>query len=192
MEVITSFFKRSACSLRSFSIFVVEPVNFEGYISLLQLIPSLKTLTITSDNLYAGESYPGNILQLVAKVVSSQSKRGLLPNLEVLKYTGELHLGPGYYAGLDPLPPADNAVHGPLRSLKLDLYPATRIPKKIISYLLSLEERGVTVNVLSSSENILQSSIDYYRGKEESLRRDWVDNLESNLMQDLQPRYSDK
>jgi hypothetical protein len=111
-----------------------------------------------SDNLYARESYPGNILQLVAKVLSSQSTN-LLPNLEVLIYTGELRLGPGYYADLYPLPPADNAVHGPLRLLKLDLYPATRIPKKIISYFLSLVERGVNVNVLSRSQDITQSSI---------------------------------
>jgi hypothetical protein len=50
VEVVTSFFERSSCPLRSFS--------FEGYIttSLLQLLPSLKTLTI--NDLYTTEAYP--------------------------------------------------------------------------------------------------------------------------------------
>jgi hypothetical protein len=49
-----------------------------------------------------------------------------------------------------------SAVHGPLHVLKLDRYPATRIPRNRISYVSSLVEQGVTVNVLSESEDILQ------------------------------------
>jgi hypothetical protein len=79
------------------------------------------------------------------------------------------------------LPPADNAVHGPLHLFKLDLHPVTRIPKNMISYLSSLVERGVTVDVLSKSEDILQSSIDYFRRREDYLCRDWADDLESSL-----------
>jgi hypothetical protein len=69
-----------------------------------------------------------------------------------------------------------SALHG-LHILKLDCYPTTRIrsPKKNISYVSSLVEQGVTVNVLFESEleDILQSSthtqwpeiwaIQYYR-----------------------------
>ena len=92
-----------------------------------------------------------------------------------------LHLRPGNFDDLYPLPPTDNAVHGPLHLVKLDLYPITLIPKNMISYLSSLVERGVTVNVLSLSEDILQSSIEYYRLREESLCRDWADNFDSSL-----------
>ena len=190
MEVIASFLKRSACSLHSFSMIFIVSAYFEGFMSLLQLMPSLKTLSITSADLFnaPGEYDPRNILQLVAKVLSSQSttlQQRLLPNLEVLEYSGKLRLRPGNYANLYPLPPVDNAVRGPFRLLELDLYGATRIPKNIISYFLSLAERGVIVNVLCKSEDILQSSIDYYRDREEFLSRDWVDDLDLSLMQEL-------
>ena len=126
-----------------------------------------------------------NILQLVAKVLSSQSaslQEELLPNLKILEYTGILRLPAGNLDALaNNLPPADNAVHGPLHLFRLDIYPMTRIPKKLMSYFSSLEERGVTVDVLSNSEDILQSSIDYYNRREESLCRDWADNLDSSL-----------
>jgi F-box-like len=172
MNIIASFFERSACSLRSFSMIFEVSAYLEGFMSLLPLIPSLKTLSITSN--FASENDPPsrNILQLVAKVLSSQSKtlrcrRGFLPNLEVLKYTGPQCLRLGSYADLYPLPPADNAIRGPLHLLQFNFHPATHyIPQNIIPYFLSLVERGVTVNVLSGSEDILQSSIDYYRDKE--------------------------
>ena len=128
-----------------------------------------------------------NILQLVAKVLFSQStfpQQGFLPNLKILEYTGvgeKLHLPTGNLDALYPLPPTDNSVRGPLHLFKLDLRPVTRIPKNMISYLSRIVERGVTVNVLSKSEDILQSSIDYYRSREESLCRDWADNLDSTL-----------
>ena len=158
--------------------------------NLLPLIPSLKTLSITAYTHRASEDDSRNIVQLVAKVVSSQCttiQRRLLPNLEALEYTGQLRLCPGNYAELFPLPPTDNAVHGPLRLLKLDLSPIARIPENIISYFLSLTERGITVNVLSRSKDILRSSIDYYRCKEDFLHWDWVDTLDSSLslMEDL-------
>ena len=170
MGNITSLFERSACSLRSFSVTFNVSNHFEEFMSLLPLIPSLKTLSITAYTHRASEDDSRNIVQLVAKVVSSQCttiQRRLLPNLEVLEYTGRIR--PGNYAELFPLPPTDNTVHGPLRLLKLDLSPIARIPENIISYLLSLTERGDTVNVLSGSKDILQSSVDYYRDKEESL-----------------------
>ena len=190
MEVIISFFRRSACSLRS--LFMTFTINFspyfERFMSLLQSMPSLNTLSMATEKI-AFDYHPRNILQLVAKVLSSQStslQQGFLPNLKILEYTGLLHLHPGNYGDLYPLPPADNAVvHGPLHLLKLDLYPATRIPENLISYLSSLVERGVTVNVFSESEDILQSSIDYYRRRKDSLFRDWIDNLDSSLFPDF-------
>ena len=189
IEVITSFLRRSACSLRSFSmIFSIFPQYFEGFMNILQSMPSLTTLSllsITTLEITTPEEYdPRNILQLVAKVLSSQStslQQGFLPNLKILEYTGKLYLHSGNYDDLFPLPPADNAVHGPLHLLKLDLHPANRIPENLITYISSLAERGVTVNVLSDTEDILQSSIDYYRCREDSSCRDWTDKFESSL-----------
>ena len=182
MQVITSFLRRSACSLRSFSMaFIIFPRHFE---SCMIFFRSINILSITSLN-YSLENHDGwNILQLVAKVLSSQStslQQEFLPNLKILEYTGKLRVPAGNLDAPYTLPPADNAVRGPLHLLKLDLHPITRIPKRMMSYLSSLEERGVTVNVLSDSEDILQSSIDYYRRREEYLCRDWADNLDSNL-----------
>jgi hypothetical protein len=51
-----------------------------------------------------------------------------------------------------------SAVHGSLRVLKLDRYPATPIPVNRVSYVSSLVEQGTVVNVLSKSDNIVQSS----------------------------------
>ena len=152
-------------------------------------MPSLTTLSIqsiTSSKIYRLHEYhPRNITQLVVAVLSSQSaslQQGFLPNLRVLEYTGELHLHSGNYNDLYLLPPpADNGTHGPFHLLKLNLHPATRIPENIISYISSLAERGVTVNVFSRSKDILQSSIDYYRSKKESLCRDWSDDLDLTL-----------
>ena len=188
-EVITSFLRRSACSLRSFSlIFSIFPQYFEGFASLLQSIPSLHSLSLllitTLDNT-AVDYNPRNVLKLLAQVLSSQSttshQQAFLPNLKTLEYTGKLYLRPGNYEELYSLPLADNAVHVPFHLLNLDLHPATRIPKNMISYLSSLMERGITVNVLSNSKDILQSSIDYYRCKRDSLRQDWTDNFDSSL-----------
>ena len=183
MEVITSFLRRSACSLRSFSV-IFPPFDLEGLMSLLQSMPSLNSLSIRSTRITKDHDQR-NVLQLVAKVLSSQStslQQGFLPNLKVLEYTGELHLRPGNYFDLYSLPPADNAVHGPLHLLKLDLHPITRIPENMISYLSSLVERGITVNVSSHSEDILQSSIDYYRFRKDSLSWDWADNMDPSLI----------
>ena len=201
MEDITSFLKRSACSLRSFSIFFsnhLDPPYIERFMNLLQSMPSLNTLSVisvtTTDDFEAiitPEAYdsdPRNMLQLVAKVLSSQStslQHGFLPNLKTLEYTGKLHLPPGNYCDLYSLPPADNAVHGPFHLLKLDLHPATLIPINMISYISSLGERGVTVKVLSDSVDILQSSIDYYRCRKEFQCRDWIDNFDSSLFSSL-------
>jgi hypothetical protein len=182
VKVITSFLRRSACSLRSFS--VILPPYFEDFMNLLQSMPSLSILLITTTNYYRyfpPEYYePRNLLQLVAKVLYSQStslQQGFLPNLKILEYTGLLYLRPGNYEDLYSLPPADNAVH-PLHLLKLDLHPVTRLPKNMISYLSSLVERGVTVDVSSDSEDILQSSINYYWCRKDSLCRDWTDNFD--------------
>ena len=192
MEIVTSFLRRSACSLRSFTVMVsIFPPYFEGLMSLLESLPSLDSLSLVSitttlgnTNLNPSEYDPRNILQLVARVLSSQStslQQGFLPNLKILKYTGELYLRPGNYDDLYPLPPADNAVHGPLHLLKLNLYPTYRVPQNLISYISNLMERGVTVNVVSRSEDILQSSINYYRLRKDSSDRDWTDNLDSSL-----------
>ena len=189
-EVLTSFLRRSACSLRSLSmIFSVYPPYFEAFMNLLQSMPSLTTLSIPSITTVTGatdpeECHPRNILQLVAKVLSSQStslQQGFLPNLKILEYTGKLHLHSGNYDDLYPLPPADNAVHGPLHLFKLDLRSTNRIPENMISYVSGLVERGVTVNVLSDSGDILQSSIDYYMCRKDPLYRDWTNNLDSSL-----------
>ena len=189
IEVITSFLERSTCSLRSYSmIFSVFPQYFDGFMNILQSMPSLtklSLLSITTLEIPSPEEYhPRNIFQLVSKVLFSQStslKQGFLPNLKILEYTGKLYLHSGNYDELYPLPPADNAVYGPLHLLKFDLHSANRVPENMISYISSLARRGVTVNVLSDSEDILQSSIDYYRSKEDSLSQDWTDNLDSSL-----------
>jgi hypothetical protein len=174
MEVITSFLRRSACSLRHLSmIFSVFPPYFEGFMRLLQSIPSLNKLSITSiactihySDAYLEDYDPRNLLQLVAKVFSSQStslQQGFLPNLKILAYTGNLR--PGNYDDPYSLPPADNALHGPLHLLKLDLRPAAaHMPKYMISYLSSLVERGVTVNIVYKSNG-----------------QDWTDNFDSSL-----------
>ena len=190
MEVITSFFRRSACPLRSFSMaFRSFSPHFERFMNSFQSMNTLSIISIMETASYskntAPEDYdPRNILQLVAKVLSSQStslQQGFLPNLKILEYTGMLRVPSGNLDALYALPPADNAVRGPLHLFKLNLHPITRIPKKMMSYFSSLEERGVTVNVLSKSKDILQSSIDYYRRREVSLYRDWADNLDSSL-----------
>ena len=184
IEVITSFLGRSACSLHSFSMaFRGFPPHFETFKIFFR---SINTLSITSFFDYTLENHDlWDIFQLIAKVLSTQSispQHGFLPNLKILGYTGKLRLpARGLDALVYTLPPADNAVRGPLHLFKLDLHSITRIPKKMMSYFSGLEERGVTVNVMSNSEDILQSSIDYYRRKEEFLRRDWADNLDSSL-----------
>ena len=156
--------------------------------NLLQSMPSLTTISITSVTAFGNtdpdECHPRNILQLVAKVLSSQStflQEGFLPNLKILEYTGKLNLHSGNYDDLYPLPPADNAGHVPLHLFKLDLRSTNRIPENMISYVSSLVERGVTVNVLSDSGDILQSSIDYYRCRKDPLYPDLTNNLDSSL-----------
>ena len=189
-ENITSFLRRSTCSLRSLSMTFQE--YSERYMNLLQSIPSLNTLSIRSLGIGAlaitspDDHDSRNIFQLAAKVLFSQStshRQGFLPNLKILEYTGELcYLQSGNYEDLYPLPPVDNAVHGPLQLLKLDLHSSrTRVPKKLISYISSLRERGVTVNVSSYSEDILQCSIDYYKCREDFLCRDWIEHFDSTL-----------
>ena len=190
LDVTTSFLKRSACSLRSFSmIFSISPPYFERFMSLLQSMPSLNTLSISTTK-YFKKSIPAdndlrNILQLVAKILSSQStsRQDFLPNLKILEYTGMLSLRPEIENDLYSLPPTDNAVHhdGPFHLLKLDLHRATHIPQNMILHLLKLMDRGITVNVVSDSKDILQSSIEYYRYREDFLYRDWSDNLDSSL-----------
>jgi len=157
-------------------------------------MPSLNTLSIISitNNKYppffsaTSEEYnPRNILQLVAKVLSSQSTslpQGFLPNLKILEYTGKLNPRPGNYDDLQHLLPANNAVRGPFHLFKLDIT-QHRIPKNMISYLSSLVERGVTVNLLSKSEDnqVFQSSIDYFRRRDDFFCGDWADNLDSSL-----------
>ena len=189
MEDITSFLKRSACSLRSFS---MAFRNFTPHFETFKIFfRSINTLSLTSFFNYTLENHDlWNIFQLVAKVLSTQSispQHGFLPNLKILEYTGNLRLPARRLNTLVyTLPPAHNAVRGPFHSLKLNLdylHSITRMPKKMMSYFSSLEERGVTVNVMSDSEDrdILQSSIDYYRRREEFLCRDWADNLDSSI-----------
>ena len=186
--VITSFLRRSACSLRSLSMVFLD--YSEGYMNLLRSLPLLNTLSIRSIQILANTSPddydPRNVFRLVAEIFSSQStslQQGFLPNLKILEYTGKLYyLRSGNYEDLYPLPPVNNAIHGPLQLLKLDLhYLTTRVPKKMMSYISSLGERGITVNVLSDSKDILQSSIDYYKRKEDFLSQDWTENFDSTL-----------
>jgi len=128
---------------------------------------SLNTLSITTleEGNISGEYDPRNILQLVAKVFSSQNTprhQGFLPNLKILDYTGELRLRPGNYDEIYTLPPANYAFRGPLHLVKLELLSEIYIPENMISYLSTLVERGVTVKVLSKSKDILQSSIEHH------------------------------
>ena len=188
IEGVTSFFRRSACSLHSFSMtFSVFPECFEALMNILQTMPSLTKLSVQSITTLVippEEYHPRKILQLVSKVLFSQStslEQGFLPNLKILEYTGKLYLHSGNYNELYPLPPADNGVHGPLHLLKFDLHPVNCVPVNMISYISSLARRGVTVNVLSHSKDVLQSSIDYYKSKEDSLSQDWTDNFDSSL-----------
>ena len=186
IEVITSFLRRSSCSLRFFTvIFSISPRYFEGFMRLLQSMPSLNTLSLISITTTTREECnPRNILQLLAKVLSSQNTSlhpGFLPNLKILDYTGELGLRPENYDDLYSLPPADNAFQGPLHLVKLDVHPEIYISKNMISYLSSLVERGVTVNVVSTSKDILQSSIDFYMLKEDQ-SGDWADYLDLSLL----------
>ena len=192
MKTITSFLQRSACPLHSFSIvFGIFPTYFEHFMDLLQILPSLNRLSITSLSTSFEDSSedhdPRSILQLVAKVLSSQSTspQAFLPSLKILEYSRKLYLGSGNYIDFYSLPPANNAVHGPLHLLQLNLHPVTRIPKNMISYLSSLVERGITVKVLSNSEDILKFSIDYYRCRNDSLGQDWTDNFDSSLFLDF-------
>ena len=189
--VITSFLRRSACSLLSLSmIFSTFPPYFEGFMDILQSMPSLNKLSIISitttsyfENTFRGDYDPQNILQLVAKIVSSQStslQKGFLPNLKIFDYTGELRLS-GDFADLNFLLPTGNAMHSPLHLVKFDIHPQVRISKKMISCFLSLVERGITVNVLSKSKDILQSSIDFYGYKKDSFCLDWTDNFDTSL-----------
>ena len=152
-------------------------------------MPSLNTLSITNvdyTRLTSHEDYdPRNILQLLAKVLSSQStslQQGVLPNLKIFEYTGKLNLRPEYFDDLQSLLPTDNAVHGPLQLIKIDLT-QRRIPKNMISYFSSFVKRGVTVNVISELENIIQTSktIDYFKRREDSFCQDWADNFDSSL-----------
>ena len=75
IEDITSFLRRSACSLRSLS--MVFPDYSEDYMNLLQSIPSLTTLSILSlstrnlANTSPDNDNSRNIFELVAKVLSS-------------------------------------------------------------------------------------------------------------------------
>ena len=207
MEIITSFVRRSACSLCSLTmIFSTSRPYFDRFMSLLQSMPSLDTLSLLSITTTAWRNTrtidedfePRNILQLVAKVLSSQStspdsqqgQQRFLPNLKILEYTGELFLRPGNYSDLYPLPPADNAIRGPFHLLNLNLYPVTRAPKNLISYVSSLKERGVATNVLSKSEDILQSSIDYYWSRKDSSSQEWADNLDPTLLSTLVQRVA--
>ena len=146
-------------------------------------MPSLNTLSITNTDLedtHLTSPDPRNILQLLSKVLSSQStslKQGFLPNLKIFEYTGKLNLRPEYFDDLHSLLPADNAVHGPLQLIKMD-FTQHRIPRKLIPYFSSIVGRGVRVDVKSYTEDIIQisESIDYFRRS-----RDWADNFDSSL-----------
>ena len=134
MDAITSFLRRSACSLLSLSIcFSNYRPYIETFTNLLQSMPSLNTLSLLSVTtpICHGYAYrdgydPWNILQLVAKVLSSQNtslqqnfyQTSRLWNIpEGLIYIQEI------YGDLYSLPPANNALHGPFHSLKLELHP---------------------------------------------------------------------
>ena len=195
IEAIVSFLRRSACSLRYFStILSSSPSYVEGFMDLLQSMHSLNKLSITSiTNTDLGkntcftvsEDYdPRKILGLVAKVLSSQStslQQGFLPNLEILEYSGKLNPRPDGYGDLHSLLPAVNAMHhGPLHLFQINLT-QHRLPKNMISYLSSLKERGVAVNVMFKSKDILQSSINYFRSRDDFFGLDWANNLDSSL-----------
>ena len=179
-----SLIERSASSLCSFAItYISVPIYsmHEDLMYFLQSMPSLKKLSMT----FSSKCGFINILGLVVKILSSQRATGTencLPNLEILEYSGTLYLCARNYSDLQSLPPANNAVQGPLKSIKFDLYPATRIPPTAIPFFLALlMERGLTVYVCSQSQDILQPSINHYEKRE---KQDWMDGLDLSLMQD--------
>ena len=154
---ISAFLRRSACSLRYFfTILSTIPPYFEGFMHLLESMPSLNTLSImsiTNTHLEKNtcfttpEDYvPRHIMQILDKVLSSQSsstslqQQGFLPNLKILEYSGKLNfcIRPEDY---DHLLPPDNAVRGPLQLITIDLTQHRyRLPKK--HHLLPLEVYG--------------------------------------------------
>jgi hypothetical protein len=182
-EIVASFLKRSACSLRSFSLnFNFTPFHFEGFMNILQSSPSLNTLSIRTI-----ERRPSrNILQLVGKVLSSQStscQQGFLLNLKILEYyeytDGNQVLGPGLgdlnYDDLYSLLPADNGVHGPLHLLKFNLQPSPRNSHTIRKHDLLPLELG---EARHHSECVVwferDFSVFYYRCRKDSLCWDWT------------------
>jgi len=178
VEDIAFFFRRSACSLRSFTMVLSTCPDFKSLMSLLQSMPSLNTLSLISimTEIDIHEEYEEyglrDILKLLVKIMFAQNTslhQGFLPNLKILDYTGGL----GFYytdnyEDLYSLPPANNDFRGPLHSVKLDLHldPEVYLSKNIISFLLDLVERGVTVKALSGTKDFLLSSIDYWVQRE--------------------------
>jgi hypothetical protein len=179
---IPPFLSRSGPSLRSFSAFNFMLASGPTLIDLLQAMPSLKNLVLSQTINLARQVE--DILEVLGMILFSQSnsfERWFLPHLETLEYTG-----PIIRAKMDLLSPAGNVISGPLRLVELHSEPAIMIPKDAIAFFLELRERGVTVNVWSQLEDILQSSIDHYKGEEESLLPvDWFMALDLSLMQDL-------
>ena len=164
VDDIIAFLARSG-SLRNFSMldFALRNPRLMG---LLQEMPSLKILVL-SQSIRRRTLF--NILKVLGMIQCSQSNSfapQFLPHLEMIEYTGPLPLT--FTVDLPmiipthPLPP-DDAEQGSLRLIKINIYPAVYLPPNAIPFLM---ERGVTVNVSSNSEDLLQSSIDYYRGGE--------------------------
>jgi len=164
--------------LRSFS--MLNFIAFSQFRSLLRAIPSVNKLVL--------QIVP---LKFLSKITSQQildvlemtqySKSNFLPHLETFDYTGPPFLPIPNIISPDLSPPTDNAVQGPLKSVKIDFYSAIHIPDSAISFFMRLRERGVTVNISSASQDILQPSIDYYK---DSLRWDWFGELDLSPMQD--------
>jgi hypothetical protein len=162
---IIPFLARSG-PLHNFSMFGFTPRN-SRLMNLLQAMPFLKNLVISQS---ISRKKAINILKVLGMIQSSQSNSfepWFLPHLETLDYTGPLTFAVDLPIIISrdpthPLPP-DDAEQGPLRLIKIKICPAVCLPENAIPLVLGLMERGVTVNVLSNSKDILQSSIDYYR-----------------------------
>jgi hypothetical protein len=125
-----------------------------------------------------------DILKILGMIHFSQSnpfQPKFLSHLETFDYTVLLDIISS--EAIDSLPPSDNAIQGPLQSVEIYTSPAIYISKNAVSFFLRLIGQGVTVNVCSQSEDILQSSIDYHRDRAEWLRCVWLDELDLSLMQ---------
>jgi hypothetical protein len=166
---ITPFLRRSG-PLRSFSMFDFALVSDPRLIDLLQTMPSLTNLAFSQKE---HTTQLENVVKMLGMIQSSRNdpfRSPFLPHLETLEYTGPFGFTKMERSTIflpDSIFCSYNAIRGPLRSVKVLSSPSRRIPYDFIPLFLGLMKQGLTVKVWSrGSEDILQSTIDYYRDGE--------------------------